>query len=61
MTHHERADDRPKRGRPRVNEPGASVSTWVRAGEYDRLVRLAREQDTTVSSLVRSFLKLKLK
>jgi hypothetical protein len=54
-------DDPPgKRGRPRVAEPGSSVSTWLRQGEHDELIRLAQQHDTTVSSLVRQLLKLRI-
>jgi hypothetical protein len=53
--------DPPKRGRPRVDEPGASVSTWLRPGEHDKLVRLAREQEKTISALVRQWVTLKLR
>lgn len=54
-------DEPPKRGRPRAEEPGASVSTWLRPGDHDRLIQKAREQDTTVSNLVRVWLRLKLR
>jgi hypothetical protein len=51
-------DDPPgKRGRPPVEEPGSSVSTWLRRSEHDQLIRLAQQQETTVSSLVRQLLK----
>jgi len=30
--------------------------TWVRAGEHDQLIRLAKQQETSVSSLVRQLL-----
>jgi hypothetical protein len=46
-----------KRGRPRVEEPGSSVSTWLRRSEHDQLIRRAQQQETTVSSLVRQLLK----
>jgi hypothetical protein len=49
-----------KRGRPKADEPGSSVSTWLRAGEHDQLIRLARQHERTVSSLVRELLKLQL-
>jgi|SoimicMinimDraft_17_1059745.scaffolds.fasta_scaffold78703_2 hypothetical protein len=54
------ADPPPKRGRPPVAEPGSSVSTWLRQGEHDELIRLAQQHDTTVSSLVRQWLKLRI-
>lgn len=49
-----------RRGRPRVSEPGTSVSTWLRPDEHDRLIKLANARETTVSSLVRSLLILRL-
>jgi hypothetical protein len=48
-------------GRPRVDEPGTSVSTWLRPSEHDRLIRLANKHETTVSALVRQLLLLKLR
>jgi len=50
------------RGRPRVEEPHSSVSTWVPASYHDRLVQLAKHQtDGNVSALVRQLLILRLK
>jgi hypothetical protein len=49
------------RGRPRVEEPGTSVSTWLRPGEHDKLIQLANKHDTTISALVRQLLILKLR
>ena len=55
-------DTAPKpRGRPRVEEQGTCVSAWVRPNEYDRLVKMANARETSVSSLVRSLLILKLR
>jgi hypothetical protein len=48
-------------GRPRADEPGASVSTWLRAEDHDRLIRLAQQHDMPVSALVRRLLELKLR
>lgn len=50
----------PKRGRPPVDEKGTSVSAWVRPSEYDRLVKMANQRETSVSALVRSLLITKL-
>lgn len=50
----------PKLGRPRVEEPGSAVTTWLRQREHDQLIRLAQKHETTVSALVRSLLILKL-
>jgi hypothetical protein len=59
------ADDAPaakaKGGRPRVAEPGVPVSTWLPPREYDKILRLAKAQETTVSALMRSWLRLRLK
>ena len=54
-------EDRRKPGRPKVDEPGERLSTYVRTSDYDRLVRLALKNDQTVSALVRDLLKLKLR
>jgi hypothetical protein len=50
----------PRRGRPRSTDPGVSVKTWLRASEYDRLIKAAAERREPVSSLVRSLLILRL-
>lgn len=50
-----------RRGRPRVEIQGASVSTWLRPAEHDRLIQLANKHEVTVSKLVRSLLILKLR
>jgi len=58
------ADDPPpkrKPGRPRVEEPGTRLSTFLRNSDYDRLVRLALKQDRSVSALVRDLLKVRLR
>lgn len=55
-------DDTPRpRGRPKADEPGTSVSTWLRPNEHDRLIRLANQKETSVSSLVRELLIPKLR
>ena len=54
-------EDRRKPGRPRVDEKGTKLFTYVRTSDFDRLVRLAMKQDQTVSALVRDLLKLKLR
>ena len=48
------------RGRPALEVKGTSVSAWIRPNEYDRLVKMAHQQDKSVSALVRSLLKLRL-
>lgn len=49
------------RGRPRVEEPHATVSTWLPASYHDRLIQLANQQEVKVSALVRTLLILRLK
>lgn len=49
-----------QRGRPRVEEPRSSVSTWLPASYHDRLIEMAKQRDQSVSSLVRYLLTLRL-
>ncbi len=49
------------RGRPRVDEPGSRVSTWMTVGEHDRLIALAKQQDQSVSKTLRDLVILRLK
>lgn len=58
------ADERPPpkpRGRPRVDDPGVNVTTYVRSRDYDRLVRLAHTTEKSLSGLIRELLRLKLR
>jgi len=52
-----------KRGRPRVDtpKPGAAVSAWLPASDYDRIIKTAKAREVTISALVRSWLQLKIK
>lgn len=53
-------DDPPvPRGRPKALEPGTSLSAWIPVSEYDRLVRLAKDREESLSALVREWLKQK--
>ena len=54
-------DQTPKRGRPPAEDAKTPVTAWVHVSEYDRLVKMANQQDKSVSSLVRSLLVLKLR
>jgi len=47
-------------GRPRKDEPLSPVTTWVSPAVHDRLLRLARQQDQSVSGVLRNVLILKL-
>lgn len=54
-------DESPRpRGRPKSDEPGSTVSSWLSAQEHDRLIRLAEQQETSVSALVRQLIVPKL-
>jgi len=52
----DKARDTPRRGRPKASDPGASLSTWLRGSEYDKLVQLAKKHDTSVSALARQII-----
>lgn len=47
-------------GRPRVVESHASVATWLPASTHDRLIRLAKLREQSVSATVRELLILRL-
>lgn len=49
------------RGRPRNAAPSTSVSTWLTSVDHDKLIALANEQEVSISALVRSLLKLRLR
>lgn len=53
----------PKRrgGRPRAPEPRSSVSTWLPVSKHDQLVRLAKQREVSVSTLVKALICLGLK
>lgn len=48
------------RGRPRVEESRASVSTWLPAGAHDRLIALAKREEQSISATIRRLLILRL-
>jgi hypothetical protein len=41
------------KGRPKSDIPSATVCTWLPAPEHDRLIALARQQETSVSYMLR--------
>lgn len=49
------------RGRPKVAEPRTTVCAWVEARHYDQIVRLANQQEKSVSAVVRELLIVRLK
>jgi WhiB family redox-sensing transcriptional regulator len=49
------------RGRPRVDEPGSTITVYVKASDHDRLIRLAEQHEQSVSALVRTLLSLRLR
>jgi hypothetical protein len=36
------------------------VSVWLRAGEHDRLIALAKREEKTISCLVRELVRLRI-
>ena len=42
-----------KRGRPKADVPRGTVCTWLPAPDHDRLIALARQQETSVSHMLR--------
>lgn len=44
------------RGRPRVAEPGRSVSVWLPVSQCDRLIKLAVKRDASVADTLRRLL-----
>lgn len=48
------------RGRPRVSEPRASVSTWLPATAHDQLIALAKREERSISATIRRLLILNL-
>lgn len=57
------AADEPARrlGRPHAADKGASVTTWVRVRDYDKLLELAKKHDKSISGVVRDLLRLRLR
>jgi hypothetical protein len=56
------ATDPPRKpGRPRVPDPGSTVSTWLPPKDYDKIIKAAKADEVTVSALVRAWLRLRLK
>jgi len=49
-----------KGGRPRASEPRTTVCTWIRVSDYQSLLKLAKQQETSISGLVRQMLHLRI-
>lgn len=49
-----------KRGRPKADEPSSPVTTWLPAGDHDRLIAIAKREEKTISALVRELVKLRI-
>lgn len=45
--------ERRRRGRPPVEEPRSSVSTWLPVSLHDRLISVASAREISISELVR--------
>ncbi len=44
-------------GRPKSEEPGTSLTAWIPASEYDRILKLAKQSEQSISAFVRDSLK----
>lgn len=53
QTHQERR----KPGRPKIIEPKAPVTTWLTRREQDRLIKMAKLQEISVSSMLRALVR----
>lgn len=49
------------RGRPRAEEPHTSLSVWMKSRDYDRIVKLAQQQEKSLSAAARDLLIVRLK
>ncbi len=54
-------EEQVRRGRPRNPEPASSVCTWLASSDHDKLIELANKHETSVSALVRSLLKMRIR
>jgi hypothetical protein len=45
-----------KPGRPKADEPGVRVSTWLKESTFDQLAKYARQHDRSLSALLRESL-----
>lgn len=50
-----------RRGRPRVEEPRASVSTWIPSRLHDELAKQALRHGVSVSAIVRLCVTMQLR
>lgn len=50
----------PKRGRPRADEPGTSITLWLPEREADRVLRLAHRHGVSASKVVRQLITTRL-
>lgn len=53
-------NEKGRRGRPKAEEPGGPVTTWLRNGDHDRLIALAKREEKTISALVRELVKFRI-
>lgn len=54
----ERRRSERRRGRPKNEEEGSTISSWVSTSEHDQLVKLANKQRQSVSSLIRQLVRV---
>lgn len=54
--------DPPKRrGRPPVLEPRTSLSVWLSARDADRIIRVAKAREQSISATIRELLVLRVR
>lgn len=55
-----REKSQPRRGRPRSDQPGKSITLWLPEAEADRVLRVANRHGISASQVVRKLLFLRL-
>jgi hypothetical protein len=50
-----------RRGRPRTNDPGSSLTVWVPTQLHDRLAKMANQQGVSVSKVAKTLLTRQLR
>lgn len=51
----------PRRGRPPADVKRTTLCTWVETAHYDQIVKIANQQEKSVSAIVRELIVLRLK
>lgn len=48
------------RGRPRLPEKGSTLTVYLPVGAHDRIIKMAKAQDKSISATIRQLLILRL-